>query len=169
MPHSDPDLKDWSLEFYKSIKPETVVDVGAGCGTYADLMREHHAAQWTAIEAWGPYVTQFGLADKYDRVIIADARVVIPEVFDADLVILGDVLEHVHKSEAMMLLEEIKHYARHIIVSIPIGYWPQDAYEGNWFEKHLAAWSTDEMDRCLTGAEMRRKNALAVYHWSRPE
>lgn len=167
MPHSDPDLKDWSLEFYQKIKPETVVDVGAGCGTYAKLMRDHHKAHWTAIEAWGPYVTQFGLADLYDSVIVADVRVVIPEVFDADLVILGDVVEHLHRKEAIQLIEEIKCYAKHIIVSIPIGDWPQDDVGGVWFERHLATWGVEGIEALLPGCEIRRQGALGVFHWSR--
>jgi len=51
MPYSDPSLKQWSLDFYKSRLPRTVVDVGAGSGTYAQLFRLHHSARWTAVEA----------------------------------------------------------------------------------------------------------------------
>lgn len=167
MPISDPDLKDWSLELYQQIKPQTVLDIGAGSGTYAKLMRSHHACKWTAVEAWGPYVEQFSLDTLYDQVIVADARYLSGDVFMVDLVILGDVIEHMTKPDAVKLLCRIKRFAQHIIVSIPIGDWPQGAVGGVPFEEHKASWYEGEMQLVLPGCEWKHEGVLSVYHWSR--
>lgn len=165
MPISDPHLKYWSLELYKQIKPASVVDVGAGSGTYAKLMREHHDCHWTAVEAWGPYVAEYELESLYDNVIVADARYLHPLSFAADLVILGDVIEHMTKPEAVRLLAGIKTKAKHIIVSIPIGEWPQGAVGGVPFEEHKASWYEGEMQLVLPGCEWRHDGVLSVYYW----
>lgn len=167
MPYSDPSLKQWSLDFYKSRLPRTVVDVGAGSGTYANLMRSHHACKWTAVEAWGPYVDQFGLAELYDKVIVADARYLSGDVFMVDMVILGDVIEHMPKLDAVCTVGKIKGLADSVIASIPVGDWPQGAVGGVPTEVHMATWELPEIEHLFPGADIRVENRVAVVHWVR--
>lgn len=150
MPYSDMQGKDTAREWYDQINPRTVVDVGAGSGTYVHHLRNSRpgpddASTWTAVEAWGPYVEQFSLDEAYDRVIVADARYVLTQLFMADLVITGDVLEHMSREEAVILLDRIRLSTLHLIVSVPVLHLDQDAVYGNPFERHVEHWSAEDM------------------------
>ena len=131
-------------QFIKSLnlKANTVLDIGAGSGTYRNLL-PNIGKHWTAVEVWEPYVTQYNLNDKYDRVIIQDAR---EFEFDQryDLCFAGDVLEHMTEQESKELLAKLRANCDTVVVSIPIGYYPQDAYNGNPYEKHVEDnWSVE--------------------------
>lgn len=142
MPYSSPSGKQYTIDLIKRITPKTVLDIGAGSGTYARVKSGGH---WTAIEIWQPNIEQFNLKSLYDEVICGDARDIDFGVYD--LVILGDVLEHMSKDEAKALLDKCKK-SKYVIVSIPLGHYPQDKYEGNPYEKHITDnWSQAEFIR----------------------
>jgi len=151
VPTSDAENKQVVVDWFKRINPKKVVDIGAGEGTYRNLIKYSDIQKqgfWTAVEAWAPYVNDYSLGELYDDVIIGDAYYLDFNKIQngyTDLVIAGDVLEHFTKSEAKELINELKHYARNIIISVPLLHLHQDAYKGNWFEKHLDHWSFEEM------------------------
>ncbi|MFE7461684.1 hypothetical protein ACWFMI_23450 [Nocardiopsis terrae] len=170
MPTSDPELKDWALEHYRRLRPQVVADIGAGEGTYASLMRPHHRAQWYAIEAWGPYVTDYGLRELYDRVIISDVRHVDLHTvhYGPDLVIAGDVLEHMAHEEACVVVAKLKAWADHLLVSIPVVHHPQGSFAGNWFDAHQDHWHhRDMLDLLGPGVvDSVQGRVLAYFLWS---
>ena len=86
--------KAWISHAVSRLRPTTVLDVGPGQGTYADLLRScTPGALWSCVEIFAPYVQMFGLHSKYDTIYVADIRgFAWPGRFD--VVILGDVLEH---------------------------------------------------------------------------
>lgn len=172
MPFSDTQGKDTALAWYREIAPQTVVDVGAGSGTYARLLRtdpdvEQHRT-WLAIEAWEPYVLEFGLARLYDVVVIKDARSSKPGGLTADLVIFGDVLEHMTRFEAARMLATAQAHARHIIVSIPVLHLDQEAVNGNPFERHIDHWTYEGMREQLMPGVVKTwcGDVLAYFWWS---
>lgn len=186
MPYSDSQGKDAALGWYQRIAPATVVDIGVGCGTYATLMREEPGQvrtgkgkgktartprrdHWTGVEAWEPYIKEFGLRDLYDELVTADARDLESDRFAVDLVIAGDVLEHMKRDEAQALIGRIQPAAANLIVSIPVLHLPQGAVNGNPFEEHIDHWTFDQMHAAL-GAGVRevwRGNVLAYYWWQK--
>jgi predicted TPR repeat methyltransferase len=171
MPTSDPQGKDWALQTYLKIRPQLVVDIGPGEGTYAKLMRPHHKAKsWTAIEAWAPYVTTYGLDEMYDRVIVADVNYVYFEALKSDLVIAGDVLEHMEAEDARSLLSRITMLAKNALISIPVLHLDQDAVNGNPFERHIDHWTYEAMlDELQPGVvDTWHGDVLAYYWWKRP-
>lgn len=176
MPYSDGQGKDVALDWYRMISPITVIDVGAGSGTYAKLMRapadaiEVEDTRWTAIEAWAPYAEGFGLFHLYDQVVAADVRALGWPTFQADLVIFGDVLEHMTTTEARAVLAEAKRAATNIIVSIPVLHLDQDAVNGNPFERHIDHWTYDAMRNELGDSLIKTwcGDVLAYYWWRRP-
>lgn len=135
---------------FNELNPKTVVDVGPGVGTYAQAYRSSMEQHWTAIEIWRPYVDVYGLNEIYDEVIVGDVRDV--ELPKADLYIAGDVLEHMSRVEALLVIDRIKRSAEHLMVSVPIVHYEQGALEGNPFETHHYHWSADEMSAVLGAA-----------------
>lgn len=185
MPTSISEGKDWSLERFQRHQPNTVTDIGPGEGTYAKLFRPaHHGVWWTAVEIHKPYITKYKLrntktrTDRYDEVHNLDAREAPAHLFHRDLVICGDVLEHMPREDAVALLQRIAEGpddntgAHHILVSVPIVEAPQGEVDGNEYEAHVHHWDADDMDTVLRGlggtVESTRGETLGVWWWSRP-
>ena len=130
----------WVLS--KIPRPETALDIGCGEGTYAKLFPK---LKWTGVEVWEPYVEKYGLKSLYPNLHVADAR-----EWDTDqkydVCFLGDVLEHMTEKEAQALVNKAKCWASTVIISIPIGHYPQGEYEGNPHEAHVKDdWSDAEV------------------------
>lgn len=173
MPYSSDEGKGAALAWYEEIRPRTVIDVGAGSGTYATAVRAHSAwkGRWTAVEAWEPYVDRFGLSGLYDGVVVADARRLTAPFYRADLVIAGDVLEHMPRAGAVRLLDMIRAHAANVIVSVPVLHLDQGAVYGNAYETHVDHWTADEMHSELSRSGTVRGelvgDVLACFWWAR--
>jgi len=120
------------------LHPVDVLDIGVGAGTYGRVLRELcPGVRLTGVEAWAPYVEEFDLHAIYDDLIIADVRHldVLPR---ADIVILGDVLEHMAEPDAVAVWAMARVAARKAVyLSIPIIRYPQGHLHGNPFEEHI--------------------------------
>lgn len=130
----------WVLS--KLPKKSRMLDVGAGSGTYAKMFPCEH---WTGVEVWAPYVEKYGLNKLYNELIIKDVRE-ISFVEKYDVAFAGDVLEHMPLEDAKALVKKLKKCADTVVISIPIGHYPQDEYEGNPYEKHITDnWSNEDV------------------------
>ena len=178
MPTSDSEGKDWALERFLQRLPDTVTDVGPGEGTYAKLFRpQHHGVWWTGIEIHKPYIAKYRLKStktkpRYDELHVLDAREAPDHLYHRDLVICGDVLEHMPREDAVTLLQRIEQAgAWHILVSVPIVESEQGPVGGNEHEAHVHQWDPDDMDRVLANlggaVDSMRGNTLGVWWWSR--
>ena len=130
---------------------KTVVDIGPGSGTYVKLIREDAGccvdANWIGVEIWKPYIEEFKLESRYNQVLNQDVRTVDWAALNPDVVIAGDVLEHMTKEDAVALVDRILQVAKTLIVSIPIRHMPQDEHAyPNPHEAHIKDdWSHDEV------------------------
>ena len=103
------------------------------------------------VEIFEPYVDRFGLEEIYDRVIVGNVR---EETFDLspDVVIFGDVLEHMDRFDALSVLKKFFVNSTVCVVSIPIIHFPQGESDGNIYETHLHQWNfstfQDDMAEC---------------------
>lgn len=139
--------------------PLRALDIGCGSGTYPKLVNDILTAKphWTGIEIWEPYVAQFELAKLYDVLHITSAIDVLSAKYDElktaehpldklyDLIFIGDVLEHMPRAIALNVLELCKRLLAPrgmLIVSVPIGSYPQGEYLGNPHEAHVDTWLT---------------------------
>jgi len=166
MPFSFDQGKQYIKNILGRVKPNRILDIGPGSGTYAKLYPE---ANWTAIEIHEPYVERFDLNSLYEKVIIADARSYdLSQLERFDVAIAGDVLEHMTAEEAKSLLEKLKSVADTVIVSIPIGHHPQGEWEGNPHEEHVVDDWTDESFRQNFGEPTWGvvEWPIGVYCWS---
>jgi hypothetical protein len=152
MGFSDPTNKPWTQEKIVELKPTTVLDVGAGQGVYLDLIRQGLGSGVivNAVEVWQPYIDQFDLENRYDKLFAMDVRDLTN--FAYDLVILGDVLEHMSEEAAIELWDRISQQARYAIISIPIIHYHQDAINGNPYEVHVEEdWNTERVLKTFKG------------------
>jgi hypothetical protein len=138
MPTSYPIYKDsvrnW---FLQNVSLDALIlDVGAGCGTYSDLLRGY-GYKMDAVEIWEPYINQYGLKNKYGWVYEENILKMPLDVLGAyDFYILGDVLEHLSVEDAQWLINFLKIKGKQYLVAVPY-VMEQGEYEGNIHETHL--------------------------------
>lgn len=139
MPLSSPEGKTWIRDHVcalESDRPLEVVDVGPGVGTYAKLLRGDRVGHVTGIEVYEPYVETYRLREHYDRIVVGDVREV--EIPPCDVVVLGDVVEHMSEDDALAVWAKAVGAARRAVyLSIPIVHYPQGEIEGNPHEVHV--------------------------------
>ena len=146
MGNSASENKPWVSAVIKKLKPKTVLDIGPGEGIYGKIVRKYspETEKLVGVEIWGPYIESFRLREFYDEVWICDARI-YPD-FKYDLVILGDVLEHISKEDALALWNKISKQAKYALISIPITHFHQPMVNGNPYEKHIKEdWTIKEV------------------------
>lgn len=168
MPTSMEEGKWMTQNWLYDLKPSSVLDVGPGDGTYARRMRvaTPPGCSWAAVEIYAPYVQRYGLHQYYDAVYVDDIREWSPESFEEeDVVLFGDVLEHMEKTEALYVLGAAKAHARAIMVSIPIIHAPQGMVEGNVHETHVYHWDFYEMLDAIGPCAYHHGEVLGIYWW----
>ena len=134
MPYSFSYYKEELLQWFKSNIPKhlRILDVGPGVGTYADLLvNENYRID--AVEIFPPYIQKYGLIDKYDNVFIGD--ICTFDITDYDFIILGDVLEHIPKDDAIKLYSSFIEQGKEMLVAVPFEM-EQGEHEGNIYETH---------------------------------
>lgn len=139
-----------------------ILDVGAGWGKYKMLLAEY---EMDAVEIWEPYVLENDLWSMYNTVYVQDVCDLEPRVFDDyDVVIFGDVLEHIERDKARYLLLDLVGRVKEVYVAVPFQY-PQGEVDGNTYEIHLQDDLTPEL---MTSAYpmlklLARRDGKAVY------
>ena len=155
MPSSSIEGKQFFREWVSFFKPNTILDVGPGVGTYGKIVREVYPQIIVdCIEIYSPYIHQFSLWSIYDKVLCDDIRK-NNIVQDYDLVIFGDVLEHLNRDEATFVWNYWKPKAQFLWLSLPVklvgrkwsyGYnQPACEYEINKNEQHMYDWGYEEL------------------------
>lgn len=166
MPFSSNDGKQYIRNILSRVRRDKILDVGVGSGTYAKMLPD---SQFTGIEIWEPYVERFNLKALYKDLIIEDARKVdYSALGHFDVAIAGDVLEHMTEDEAKALVDNLKKICDTLIISIPIGHYPQGESEGNPHEQHVVDDWSDERVRSVFGDPKWGvvDGEIGVYCWS---
>lgn len=114
-------------------KDTSILDIGAGSGTYFNMLNPLGYNKMDCVEAFTPYILKFDLKNKYNNIFYGDVTNLTIDYSNYDLVILGDVFEHIEKKKSRNLLRDI--YPTDIIIAIPFG-GEQDAINGNIYEIH---------------------------------
>ncbi len=154
MPMSSTEGKSWTRDRVFALAeegPVSVLDIGPGVGTYAKLLAGPHVSRLTGIEIWQPYVDTYRLHEYYDEIVVGDARKV--DLPTADVVIVGDVAEHMTEADALTLWERCAEAAgKAVYLSIPIVHYPQHEIEGNPHEIHVDEdWNHERVLASFTG------------------
>ena len=159
MPHSVSKFDFWVASALSLLLPERVCDIGAGAGKYGKIMREvsykeNFKTHITAYEVDQSYIEEFNLKEIYDEVINEDAIHLLknPRV-RFDVVMLGDCIEHMRKSEALDLINFLFYRTGYICIITPDGY-VQDDVDGHAAEAHISIWSKND----FTGFDVLHKS-----------
>lgn len=184
MPASSTEGKKWIVEKVsqlvneKRVRASNILDVGVGNGTYIRLFSEESNilsnCNWIGIEVWEPYIDKYFLRQRYDHIINADVRNLDAWATDFtsySIAFLGDVLEHMTKDEAKKVVEKVLAISEYVFISIPIVHYPQDAIEGNPYERHVKDdWSHEEVMETFSHiTHACREGQIGVYMLRKPE
>lgn len=134
MPYSYPyfkkEVKSW---IYKEFDKESkILDVGPGSGTYWSLLHEKFE-NIDGVEIFAPNIEKFQLKNKYKNIFNCDIKDFKYTYYD--LIIFGDVLEHLTIEEAQKVLDYAYTRCWNLIVAVPYMY-EQGICEGNIYEIH---------------------------------
>ena len=166
MPYSDPSNSQWTRDKFSEFKPERILDVGPGAGKYAKIAAEVLGKfEITGLEIFEPYIERFGINNLYNKIIVEDVRE--HKDFDYDLVIFGDVLEHMVKEDALKVWELARSQARYLMISIPTIHLPQGESEGNIHETHLEEdWDVESVLETFEGIIDHEKYDVTSTFWA---
>ena len=135
MPYSFNTFDDGVKKFVLS-KLDTkakILDVGAGAGKYGSMF--YGTFHIDAIEIFTPNIEKFNLKFIYNKVMPCNVTTYNFKKGEYDLVILGDVLEHLTVPEAQTVLWRIRESGAACLVLVPYQY-PQGPFDGNDHEDH---------------------------------
>lgn len=134
-----------------------VLDVGPGWGKAAVLLREYlnvKPRRIDAIEVEKSYVDAHGLHVLYDNVYVGDVTRCSDGFFDPyQVVIMGDVIEHLDDEAAFALLRRIR---GRVVISTPVAWFQTDdglpeseRHRSHWTD---ASWNIVETFRPVEAA-----------------
>lgn len=126
--------------------PQYILDVGCGYGKYGVLLREYldPTPQIHGIELWEPYVEPHRLRGIYDHLRVGDALLLPQPVLDNfDMVMMGDVIEHMPKEDALAFLGRVK--GSQVIVT-PVVYFQAGNDSLPPTECHVSHWTRQDFE-----------------------
>lgn len=126
------EIMTWIVKTYPD-RSTPILDIGAGAGIYGKLLKELGYVNVDALEYEPSYVEKFRQCEIYNNVYLGDMRTYEP-VKNYDIVIMGDVLEHVSEKDALNTMNI--HCNSDRIISVPWHY-KQAAEDGIECEKHI--------------------------------
>ena len=134
---------DLTLHLLQQIRPAKVLDIGAGEGKYGKLIREAGLdCHLTAVE-FEPERRAELLALGYNEVRSLAALDLMKNPSETfEVIILGDVIEHMRKSEGQDLLEYLNYRATYILVITPEA---MPMSSPNFYEGHNSLWRPPSM------------------------
>lgn len=119
-------VNDITVKQLLRIKPKNVFDIGVGDGFYGKLLCYlFDDINVIGIEKNPIYIGEFDLKKVYNVIIIDDIMNVISKI-NGDLIIFGDVLEHLEKHDMINVLRTAVNNFGYIIINSPLGFQPQD-------------------------------------------
>ena len=152
MPTGDYEDTVYVMDYLNTLGPKTVLDVGAGFGRWGFLCRCHlsmghsltvnseQALAIDAVEVFDDNISPI-YACVYNKTHKGDAREVVPGLDDYDVVICGDMIEHISKEDGWNLICEMRSKSRMaFVLALPLGECPQEEIYGNEYEVHQSTW-----------------------------
>jgi SAM-dependent methyltransferase len=130
----------------KNVKVEKFLDIGSGAGKYGKMVRAFHPkAKSIGVEIDSSYIDEFKLNEIYDEVWCMSANDLIEKKIEEsyDLVIIGDCIEHLRKSQGIDLLNFLVYRTKYILVHYPNRY-IQGVVDEHTHEAHISFWTESD-------------------------
>jgi len=171
MPISLPVFDDVIVKQLIALNPKSILDMGAGNGKYSKLLRSVlPECKIDAVEATKEYIDQYGLNSMYDTVY----NMTIEEYLEKntgqsyDVVIFGDVLEHMYFSKVTDYLDFLLYRTRWILCVWPTNL-RQDEWCGNGYECHRSNFKLKDLsDKFEVGFYTKRFVGWACAYTHQP-
>jgi len=127
-----PETSEFILKHFNN--NDTILDVGPGSGLYNIIMKDVLGFNnIDCVEVFKPHINHYKYSERYRNVYHSD---IMDFKFDYyDIIIMGDILEHLSIVNAQKLLQYIMKKSKCIIVQIPYMYKQGEVY-GNVYEIH---------------------------------
>lgn len=133
------EIKDYIINNFDN--NSKILDVGAGEGTYWYLLKDNFK-NMDAVEVFQPNIDNFKLEEKYSKVYDIDIKHFKYDYYD--LIIFGDIIEHLDVNEAQEVLKYAYTHCKDMIVAVPYEY-EQGICDDNIYEIHKQADLTNEI------------------------
>ncbi|HRI89354.1 MAG TPA: hypothetical protein PLJ47_01940 [Candidatus Hydrogenedentes bacterium] len=145
------------LKYIINLRPKSILDIGCGFGMwgfltrmYLDISEERVQPEtWQlrvdGLELFEPYILSHQRS-LYSNIFIGDVRELAPKVDNYELIIAGDVIEHLDKADGETVIEQLYEKAtRALLVNIPLGEgWEHPERHGNPGELHRSQWYIED-------------------------
>ena len=125
------DIKNYLTTLFD--KSARILDVGAGSGTYSKLLSDYFK-EIDAVEVFEDNIIKYDLRNKYHRVF--NENIDNFRYGDYDIIIFGDVIEHLNVETAKRVLEYAYNSCKEMIVAVPYKM-KQGIEEDNVYEIHI--------------------------------
>lgn len=153
------EVKDYLVSKFKG--NAKILDVGAGCGTYWNLLHNYFKTI-DGVEVFKPNIDNYQLKNKYHKVYNIDIKGFKYDFYD--IIIFGDIIEHLDANEAQEVLKYAYNKCKEMIVAVPYQL-KQDEVDGNIYEIHKQDDLTDEiMKERYPYLKLLYKNDLYGYY-----
>lgn len=139
-------------------QPKTVLEIGTGFGKWGVLVREYLEVyghnKWKledrfvkidGVEVFAPYVSPIHRF-VYDNIFIEDITTLAPRLGNYQTTMMFDVLEHIPKRQAEIVLKSLMAKSELFLLSVPLGQEALYHFAGeNEKESHISAWEFEEL------------------------
>lgn len=132
------EIVKWAKKNFKQYS--RCLDVGACDGKWYNLLGNYF--NMYAVEVFEPNIVNHRLREKYQKVY--NCNIVDFRYYEYDLIIFGDVIEHLNVRDAQNVLEYAYSRCKDMIIGVPFLY-KQDEIYGNPYEKHIQDDLTPEL------------------------
>ena len=125
------EIKQWIIDNFNT--SARILDVGAGSGTYYHLLHDTFT-NIDGVEVYKQNIIDYDLTNKYNHIYNTN---IIDFTYDYyDLIIFGDVLEHLSVEDAQSVLNYAYNKCKNFIVAVPYNS-KQDKIDNNVYEIHI--------------------------------
>jgi hypothetical protein len=121
------------------------LDIGCGGASPLTDLRSRTFAS-TGIDVDARAIQTSRANQTHDRYIVGDFMALdLREAFD--VVVLSHVIEHFERDRGMEVLRRVETTATRLLyVETPFGFFEQDDYDGNPFQRHLSGWFPNDFE-----------------------
>ena len=121
------------------------LDIGVGSGKFGKMLKDMLSGiHVTGVEINLEYIDKFSLTKKYDKVRPINAMKLMQEPENNyDGIILGDVLEHMPKSQGVDLVNFLVYRCQIMIIIYPLAR-IQNGWQGFDHEAHISVWGEQD-------------------------